>query len=104
MKLMGVKSNCQVLLVPNYRAFRITVIYVSGCQDNSNPSSYILLWKQDLLLGSMMRVCSGVPCSGQRLPLLSYSDFYQGGTLRLTHIPAVSLIIVFFRRLVAQPP
>ena len=28
MKLMGVKSNFQVLLVPNYRAFRITVIYV----------------------------------------------------------------------------
>ena len=27
MKLMGFKSNCQVLLVPNYRAFRITVIY-----------------------------------------------------------------------------
>ncbi len=30
MKLMGVKRNFQVLLVPNYhyRAFRITVIYV----------------------------------------------------------------------------
>ena len=25
---IGVKSNIQVLLVPNYRAFRITVIYV----------------------------------------------------------------------------
>ena len=30
MKLMGVKRNFQVLLVPNYRAFQITVIYVSG--------------------------------------------------------------------------
>ena len=31
MKLMGVKRNFQVVLVPNYRAFRITVIYVMLC-------------------------------------------------------------------------
>ena len=29
MKLVVVKSNFQVLLVPNYRVFRITVIYVN---------------------------------------------------------------------------
>ena len=30
MKLVVVKSNFQVLLVPNYRVFRVTVIYVIG--------------------------------------------------------------------------
>ena len=30
MKLVVVKSNVQVLLVPNYHVFRITVIYVNG--------------------------------------------------------------------------
>ena len=30
MKLVVVKSKFQVLLVPNWRAFRITVIYVIG--------------------------------------------------------------------------
>ncbi len=30
MKLMEVKRNFQVLLVPNYHAFRITVIYVKA--------------------------------------------------------------------------
>ena len=30
MKLVVVKSNFQVLLVPNWRVFRITVIYVIG--------------------------------------------------------------------------
>ena len=28
MKLMIIKSNIQILLVPNYSVFRITVIYV----------------------------------------------------------------------------
>ena len=32
MKLMGAKRNFQVLLVPNYPAFRITVIYVIECR------------------------------------------------------------------------
>ena len=35
MKLVVVKSNFQILLVPNYRVFRITVIYV-----NSEPEIY----------------------------------------------------------------
>ncbi len=29
-KLVVVKSNFSILLVPNYRVFRITVIYVTG--------------------------------------------------------------------------
>ncbi len=37
MKLVVVKSNFQILLVPNYRVFRITVIYVTHYIKSSGP-------------------------------------------------------------------
>ena len=41
---MGVKSNFQVLLVPNYRAFRITVIYVKSSIKYKETGEWILLF------------------------------------------------------------
>ena len=34
MKLVVVKSNFSILLVPNYRVFRITVIYVNRAREH----------------------------------------------------------------------
>ena len=41
MKLVVVKSNFQDLLVPNYREFRITVIYVTACYSASRKLSLV---------------------------------------------------------------
>ena len=43
---MGVKSNFQILLVPNYRAFRITVIYVIHLEKTLKNNSYYKITMQ----------------------------------------------------------
>ena len=49
MKLVVVESNFQVLLVPNYRVFRITVIYVKLL---ATESSYDTVHDVTLLLAT----------------------------------------------------